>query len=192
MATKLAAGSWQTMDTAPGPATSPEPGDTRDFLAIFEPGGRQLVVHWSLERLAYVAGTDEPVHPTAWQELPDPPVPVAPVLTSLVPDTAALGDADVTLHVHGTGFLPNAVIDWNGTTEPTTVVSPTELTTLIAMATAEVALDVPVTVRNGDGPVSNALTFTLTDPAARDRDQERDRSKSRSGPSGPSGPSHKR
>lgn len=93
---------------------------------------------------------------------------VAPVLTSLVPASATLGDPSFTLHVHGTGFSAGAAILWNGTAEPTIVVSDTEVTTAVNMATAIVAAAIPVTVRTATGAVSNALTFDLQ-PAARRR-----------------------
>jgi len=81
-------------------------------------------------------------------------------LTSLEPAAAALGDPPFTLHVHGSGFIPDAVIVWNGGDETTTVVSDTELTTEVDMSTATTAMPIPVEVRTADG-VSNGLTFTL-------------------------------
>jgi hypothetical protein len=90
------------------------------------------------------------------------PLAPTPVVTALVPDTAVLGSPSFTLHVHGTGFAPDAVIVWNGTDEPTTVVSATEVTTGVNMATATAAVTVPVAVRNGD-MVSDPLPFTFTE-----------------------------
>jgi hypothetical protein len=87
------------------------------------------------------------------------------VLDALEPATAVLGSPDFTLHVRGSGFAADAVILWNGSPEPTTVVSPTELTTGVNMATAVAAVTIPVTVTQG-GVVSNALDFTFTAPAA--------------------------
>jgi hypothetical protein len=57
------------------------------------------------------------------------------------------------------------VILWNGSPEATTVVSDTELTTEVNMATAEVAMAIPVAVQTLSGQVSNTLTFDLQ-PAA--------------------------
>src|SRR5678816_2221276 len=56
-----------------------------------------------------------------------------PTTTALVPSSAKLGDPSFTLHVQGTGFVPGSVILWNGSPEPTTFVSATELTTLVNM-----------------------------------------------------------
>ena len=92
------------------------------------------------------------------------PVP-APVVTALEPDTAVLGSPSFVLHVWGTAFGLDAVILWNGAPEPTTVVSETELTTIVDMSTAIVAITLPVAVRQG-GVDSNALDFTLTDAGA--------------------------
>ena len=58
----------------------------------------------------------------------------------------------------GEGFTPETEIVWNGSPEPTTYVSQTELTTGVNMATAEVAMTIPVAVIN-DAEVSDVLTF---------------------------------
>lgn len=85
-----------------------------------------------------------------------------PVLTSLVPPSAKIGDPSFTLHVHGSGFRPDSVILWNGSPEPTVMVSPTEVTTTVNMATATTAMAIPVAVRGPlGGQVSNSLTFDL-------------------------------
>jgi hypothetical protein len=85
----------------------------------------------------------------------------APVLTTLTPPSAKIGDPNFTLHVAGTGFRSGDVILWNGSPENTTFVSPTELTTGVNMATAQVAMPIPVAVRTVTGLDSNILTFTL-------------------------------
>jgi hypothetical protein len=85
-----------------------------------------------------------------------------PVLTALAPATVALGAPSFTVHVQGTGFAPEAVITFAGHDEPTTVVSPTEVTTGIDMAVWIGPDTVQVTVRNGAGAASNALPFTFT------------------------------
>jgi len=88
-----------------------------------------------------------------------------PTVGSLNPTSAKLGDPNFTLHVLGTNFGPGAVIVWNGSPEPTTRVSATELTTLVNMTTAQVAMPIPVSVRSAYGEESNAVTFTIL-PAA--------------------------
>lgn len=83
--------------------------------------------------------------------------PPAPTLATLTPATAAVGDANFTLHVIGAGFVASDAIVWNGAPAPTTFVSDTELTTPIDMAAIAAAGDVPVSVRG-----SNVLTFAVT------------------------------
>lgn len=97
-----------------------------------------------------------------WSATPvgDEPDPL--VVTRLEPDQVALGSPSFTLHVQGTGFALDSVIVWNGSDEPTTVVSATELTTSVNMATAVVAMTLPVAVRTGV-VVSNSLPFTFTE-----------------------------
>lgn len=92
---------------------------------------------------------------------------IPPVVTILNPSTAVLGSASFTLSVKGTGFSLGSVIIWNGSPEPTTYVSTTEITTDVDMSTAEVAMDIPVMVQNADGVLSNVMSFSLTSPAAR-------------------------
>ena len=91
---------------------------------------------------------------------------VVPVVSSINPSSATIGDPSFTLHVTGTGFDSSSQIVWNGSVEPTTFVSATELTTLVNMVTAQFATDIPVAVQSGSGVVSNVMTFTLNDVAS--------------------------
>lgn len=84
-----------------------------------------------------------------------------PVVSSLNPGSATLGDPSFTLHVLGTGFNAESLIVWNGSEEPTTYVSATELTTGVDMSTAVVAVNIPVAVLNSDGVMSEASTFVI-------------------------------
>lgn len=91
----------------------------------------------------------------------------APSISTLVPATAVAGDAaDITMIVTGADLV-GATIVFDGNDEPTTVVSPTELSTGVKPSLFVVAADCPVSVRNSDGQVSNALTFSFTDPVTR-------------------------
>lgn len=85
----------------------------------------------------------------------------SPTVTGVVPATVAIGAPNFTVHVHGTNFTPDAVIVWNGYDEPTTVVSPTELTTGVNMAVWLTPATVPVSVRAG-GVESASVPFTFT------------------------------
>jgi hypothetical protein len=83
-----------------------------------------------------------------------------PAVASLVPASAKLGDPNFTLRVLGTKFSAQSVILWNGSPEPTTFVSATEVTTAVNMATAQVAMPIPVKVRTFTLE-SNAVSFDL-------------------------------
>ena len=85
-----------------------------------------------------------------------------PTVGSLNPATAKIGDPNFTLHVIGTGFKPGAVIVFAGFDEPTTYVSPTEVTTLVNMSVWHGPDAVPVYVRSMAGVPSNTVTFTFT------------------------------
>jgi len=94
----------------------------------------------------------------------DPAAP-APSITALVPASAPLGAPNFTLRVQGANFRTGDAILWNGSPEPTTFVSPTELTTGVNMATAEVPIAIPVAVQALTGQASNVATFDLVEAA---------------------------
>ena len=85
-----------------------------------------------------------------------------PTVITLTPNTAVVGAPNFTIHVIGTNFFPGTVILWNGAEEPTTIVSETEVTTGVNMATVSGPATVPVSVRAITGAESNALPFTFT------------------------------
>lgn len=93
-----------------------------------------------------------------WTEAPPPE---APTVTALVPATVAIGAPSFTVHVTGTGFGADSVIVWNAYDEPTTVVSPTEVTTGVNMAVWLAPATVPVQVRSA-GALSAPVSFTFT------------------------------
>ena len=83
-----------------------------------------------------------------------------PVLTALIPPSAAVGDPAFTLRIRGTGFTANDVALWNGSPIPTSFVSATELTASVSMTRIDAGA-VPVTVRTIGNALSNALAFTV-------------------------------
>jgi len=83
-------------------------------------------------------------------------------ITSLVPNTAVKGAADVTMTVNGTGFIPGAIINFNGGDQATTFVSATALTTLVRVSAVTVAGPQAVYVRMQTGQRTAALNFTFT------------------------------
>jgi hypothetical protein len=89
-----------------------------------------------------------------------------PTLTSLDPDTAVLGDPDLVMTCHGSGFTATSVINFADQDEPTTLVSDTAVTTGVKPSLGWGAGPQPVYVRSGSA-VSETLQFTFTEPAAR-------------------------
>jgi hypothetical protein len=85
---------------------------------------------------------------------------VAPVITALVPPSAPIGAAALTLTVVGDAFLPGDVVTFNGGDEATVMVSATQLTTQVKPFVSTTPGDYPVAVRRGV-EVSNAIDFTL-------------------------------
>jgi hypothetical protein len=88
--------------------------------------------------------------------------PPKPVVTSLVPNSAEIGDASFILHVNGSGFDLGSVINFAGHDEPTTLISPNEVNTGVDMSVWKGADVLPVFVRNSNGVVSESKDFTFT------------------------------
>lgn len=98
----------------------------------------------------------------------DPSVAVAfkaPTLSSIVPASATVGSAALTLTLKGTNFRSGARAQWNNGDRQTTFVSATELHAAIGAADVASARSVPVRVVNPDGQASAAMTFTVATPA---------------------------
>ena len=91
------------------------------------------------------------------------PQPVSPTLTSISPDTAVLGDPDVTMVCTGTDFSPQSVITFAGQDEPIEFISDTEISTVVKPSLGWGAGAQPVTVKNGTLE-SDPIDFTFTDP----------------------------
>ena len=92
----------------------------------------------------------------------------APAITSLSPSTTAAGSPTFTLTVNGAGFISTSIVNFNGTAEPTTFVSATQLTASIPATAVATAGPVPVTVTNPSpgGGTSGPATFTITAAAS--------------------------
>jgi hypothetical protein len=86
-------------------------------------------------------------------------------LTSLTPNTAVVGDADLVISLAGTGFTDATTVNFGGVEQQATLASDTEIFTNVSPAAA-VAGDVPVFVTEA-GQVSETLQFTFTEPSAR-------------------------
>ena len=87
-----------------------------------------------------------------------------PAITILEPASAVAGSGVATLVVHGTRFVRDAQVVWNGEGRPTTYVSPTQLRA--TLAAADLASQGPAVVHVvaplPGGGSSQALTFTVT------------------------------
>jgi hypothetical protein len=96
-----------------------------------------------------------------------------PSIAQLNPSTVIANSGSFQLEVNGTNFASNAVINFNGAKQATTLESPGKLAAQIPNSAIANAGDVPVTITNpgtpggayggGTSPVtSQAMTFTVS------------------------------
>lgn len=85
----------------------------------------------------------------------------APALSSTSQSTIAVGTGNLYLTVSGTGFLPGAVVLWNGSPRTTTFVDNTHLSVAIAAADLATAQTVTLTSQNPGSGASNSLTVAV-------------------------------
>jgi hypothetical protein len=83
-----------------------------------------------------------------------------------IPDAAAPGSPGLTLTVNGTGFVSDAIVNWNGSPRATVFVSISQLKATIFASDLSSAGTVSVTVTNPapGGGTSNAVFFQVTSP----------------------------
>jgi hypothetical protein len=87
-----------------------------------------------------------------------------PEIEELEPDEVEAGSAaDITMHVHGSGFTDKSVITFNHLDEPTVFVSESEVTTIVKPSLFTVADVVDVTVKNG-AYESEPVEFEFLEP----------------------------
>ena len=84
----------------------------------------------------------------------------AVAIASLSPSSATAGGAGFTLIVNGSNFAAGAVVNWNGTALPTTLVGSTVLNASVTANLIASPGTVAITVSSG-GKVSGALYFTI-------------------------------
>lgn len=97
------------------------------------------------------------------------PKSVMPAISRLNPGSESAGSGQFQLEVDGSNFANGSVINFNGTAESTTVVSPTKLEAMIPAAAIMNSGSVPVTVTNpgsggiygNAGATSAAMNFTI-------------------------------
>jgi hypothetical protein len=94
--------------------------------------------------------------------------PVPLINQPLVPDAAEPGGLGFTLTVNGTGFVPGAVVTWNGSARATTFVSQSQVkatilsSDIIKPSTASVTVVSP----GSGGGTSNVVSFPITAPSS--------------------------
>lgn len=90
----------------------------------------------------------------------------APIVLELTPNSIIAGSASFTLVVGGENFVPNAVVNWNGSPRPTLFVSSLELRAQILPSDIASQGTAVVTVTNPapGGGSSNPLNFTINPP----------------------------
>jgi trimeric autotransporter adhesin len=94
--------------------------------------------------------------------------PAAPAVASVSPSTVSIGGPAFTLTVAGSNFVSASVVQWNGTSEPTTYVDNAHLTAAIPASaiTASSAGNLPVTVTTPapGGGNSNSIPILVQYP----------------------------
>ncbi len=87
----------------------------------------------------------------------------APQITSIIPGGVVAGSTAFDLTLTGTGFVPGAVVMWNGADRPTTFVNALRLTAAISAADVAVEGRYEVSARNPAPTVglSNRVTFLV-------------------------------
>ena len=95
------------------------------------------------------------------------PVNPAPILTSLGPNSATVGDPGVTVTVMGGGFVEDSTVLFDGVAQPTTFVGGMTLEVTVTAAQLAAAGTFNVTVFNPapGGGTSTALPFTVNNPS---------------------------
>lgn len=88
----------------------------------------------------------------------------APAISSISPTNTPAGSAAFTLTVNGSNFGRSSVVNFNGTTLTTTVVSVSQLTASVPPNLIATTGTFPVTVTSG-GVTSNSVSFTIPGPA---------------------------
>ena len=82
-----------------------------------------------------------------------PPVAgTVPAIAALSPSSMAAGSPAFTLTVNGSNFNSNAVVNWNGVAQTTTIVSANQVTVAVKAAAVATSGTVAVTVTNPGTP----------------------------------------
>jgi hypothetical protein len=110
------------------------------------------------------APTDTTDYTTATGSTTITVIPLA--ITSLAPSSVVIGSAATVVTLTGTGFLPNSVINVNGTAAATTFISATSLSTTIPATSLLTVQTLSITVTDPtQGNTSPPASFSVTAPA---------------------------
>ncbi|QNI31991.1 choice-of-anchor D domain-containing protein [Alloacidobacterium dinghuense] len=126
------------------------------------------LVRWGSDGFAFMAAganlTDQELYLTRSSALTSTQSNPVPALSSISPASAAAGGGAFTLTVNGTNFVSSSTVSWNGTALPTTYVSSTQLTAVVASTDIAQSGTVQVTVTSPTpgGGSSVAQTFTIS------------------------------
>jgi hypothetical protein len=88
---------------------------------------------------------------------------LAPILSSISPQTAVLGSGALILKVSGSNFALGATVNWNGVPLPTTFSNSTQLSATIAASLITSIGSAQIAITNGSpgGGISGALPFSI-------------------------------
>jgi Bacterial Ig-like domain (group 3)/FG-GAP-like repeat/Abnormal spindle-like microcephaly-assoc'd, ASPM-SPD-2-Hydin/FG-GAP repeat len=90
--------------------------------------------------------------------------PVPQVNTPVLPMSVLPGSSGFTLTVNGSGFVPQSIVNWNGSPLPTSFVTQSQLTTTISSSNVVASGTALITVSNPSGGVSNPASLSITNP----------------------------
>jgi hypothetical protein len=88
---------------------------------------------------------------------------VQPEIASMDPDTAFVGDADIDVHIYGSGFVPTSQLIVEGAVASRSIVSENEMVFTIQPSKVTAATISTIYVQNG-WYYSSVVNFTFTDP----------------------------
>jgi trimeric autotransporter adhesin len=91
----------------------------------------------------------------------------APAVTSANPSAVIVGSSSVSITLTGTGFVPQSIVQWNGSARATTYVSATQIQVILTAADVSTAGTGQFSILNPSpgGGTSSILTFTANNPA---------------------------
>jgi len=84
-----------------------------------------------------------------------------PGLTSATPSSVTAGSGNVVLAITGSGFVPGAVVMWNGAERTTTFVDSADLTVAIPASDVSQSGAASLTVNNPGSAESNSISFAI-------------------------------